>query len=60
MLEVVRIGMHSHIREITCKVAILSLFGSFAHKVVQTWSVLHETWHTTRFGIYYRVEVVII
>ena len=36
----------------------LSFFGTFAHKVAQTWFVLHETWHTTLFGIYYCVEVV--
>ena len=36
----------------------LSVFGTFAHKVDQTWFVLHETWHTTRFRIYYCVEVV--
>ena len=38
--------------------AFLSVFGTFAHKVAQTWFVLHETWHTTLFGIYYCVEVV--
>ena len=37
----------------------LSVFGTFAHKVAQTWFVLHETWHTKLFGIYYCVEVVI-
>ena len=31
---------------------------SFAHIVSQTWFVLHETWHTTLFGINYGVEVV--
>ena len=36
----------------------LSLFGTFAHKVVQTWFVLHKTWYTTVFGIYNYVEVV--
>ena len=36
----------------------LSLCGTFAHKVAQTWFVLHENWHTTLFGIYYSVEVV--
>ena len=36
----------------------LSIFGNFAHKVAQTWFVLHETWHTTLFRIYYCVEVV--
>ena len=36
----------------------LSVFGTFAHKVAQTWFVLHETWQTTLFGIYYCVEVV--
>ena len=38
--------------------AFLSVFGTFAHKVAQTWFVLHETWQTTLFGIYYCVEVV--
>ena len=38
----------------------LSVFGNFMHKVAETLFVLHETWHTTRFGIYYCVEVVII
>ena len=37
---------------------VLSVIGTFAHKVAQTWFVLHETWHTTLFGIYYFVEVV--
>ena len=36
----------------------LSIFGTFAHKVAQTFLILHETWHTTLFGIYYSVEVV--
>ena len=36
----------------------LSVFDTFAHKVAQTWFVLHETWNTTLFGIYYFVEVV--
>ena len=36
----------------------LSVFGTFADKVAQTWFVLHETKHTTLFGIYYCVEVV--
>ena len=47
--------------EITCKVSVLrflSFFGTFAHKVAQTWFVLHETLHTTIFGMYYCVEVV--
>ena len=39
---------------------VLSVFCAFAHKVAQTWFVLQETWHTTLFGIYYNVEVVII
>ena len=34
-----------------------SFFGTFAHKVAQTWFVLHETLHTTLFGIDYCVEV---
>ena len=38
--------------------AFLNLFGTFAHNVAQKWFVLHETWHTTLFGIYYSVEVV--
>ena len=36
----------------------LSVVGTFAHKVAQTWFVLKETWHTTLFGIYYCVEMV--
>ena len=47
--------------EITCLVMILwvlSFFGSLAHKVAQTWIVLHETLHTTLFCIYYFVEVI--
>ena len=37
--------------------AFLNVFGTFALKVAQTWFLLHETWHTTLFGIYYFVEV---
>ena len=37
---------------------VLSVFCTFANKVAQTWFVLHETWHTTLFGMYYCVEVV--
>ena len=37
---------------------LLTVFCTFAHIVAQTWFVLHETWHTTLFGIYYCVEVV--
>src|SRR5687768_1276115 len=33
-------------------------FGTFTHKVAQTWFVLHETWHTPLFGLYYCVEMV--
>ena len=36
----------------------LSVFGTFSHKVVQNWFVLHETWHTKLFGIYSCVEMV--
>ena len=36
----------------------LSYFSTFAHKVAQTWFILHETWHTTLFGISYCAEVV--
>ena len=38
----------------------LSGFGTIAHKVDQTWFVLHETWHTKLFFIYYCVEKLII
>ena len=37
-----------------------TFFGTFMYTVPQTWFVLHEIWHTTLFGIYYCVEVVII
>ena len=36
----------------------LSFLGTFAHNVAQTWFVLHETWQTTLFNVYYCVEVV--
>ena len=36
----------------------LSVFGVVAHKVAQTWFVLHKAWHTTLFCIYYYVELV--
>ena len=36
----------------------LNFFNTFAHKVAQTWFILHETSHTTLFGIYYCVEVI--
>ena len=58
--EVVRIENHSHMHEITSYIAILCVFATFAHKVARTWFVLHDTWHTTLFGIYYFVEVVSI
>ena len=47
--------------EITCYVAFLRfliIFGTFSLKVGKTWFVWHETWHTTRFVIYYCVEMV--
>ena len=31
----------------------LSVFGTFSHKLLQTWFLCHETWHTTLFGINY-------
>ena len=38
----------------------LNVLGTFAHKKAQTWFILHETWRTTLFGIYYCAEVVTI
>ena len=60
-VKVVRIEYHSHMLEIKRKVAILwflYFFGTFAHKVAQTWFVLHETWHLALFGIYYCIDLV--
>ena len=37
---------------------VFKLSGTLVHKVAQTFFVLHETWHTTLFGIYYCVELV--
>ena len=37
--------------------AFLSVYGTFAHKVAQTWFILHETWHRTLFCVYYCFEV---
>ena len=59
--ELVKIENHSHMLEITCKLAILCVFnsfGTFPHKVDQTWFVLHETWHGTIFSVYFDFEVV--
>ena len=36
----------------------LSVFGTLARKRAKTLFVLHEIWHTTRFGLYYFVYVV--
>ena len=33
-------------------------FGTFSHKVAQTWFILHETWQSTLFGICCCVQVV--
>ena len=55
----VRIENNIHMLDSTCQVAFLrfcKLFGTFSHKVVQTWFVCHEIWHTTLFRIYYCVE----
>ena len=38
----------------------LSVFGTFLQKVVESWFVRNETWHTTLFGISYCVEMGII
>ena len=57
----VRNEKNSMMIEITYRVAILwilSFLGTIVHKVPKTWIVLHETRHTTPFGIYYCVEVV--
>ena len=61
-VEMVRIANNSHMLGITCQVAYLQffliVFGTFSPKVVETWFVCHETWHTTLFGVYYYVEQV--
>ena len=60
-VEVVRIVNHRHTVNSTWYDSILrflSFFSTFAHKVTQIWFVLHETLHTTLFGICYCVEVV--
>ena len=31
-------------------------FDTFSHKVMQTWFVLQESWHTRVLGIYYLVQ----
>ena len=60
-VEMVRLENNSHVLKITCEVAFLMFFiffGTFSHKVVQTWFVSHEIWHTTLFRINYYVEMV--
>ena len=47
--------------EITCEFSFLRffmLFGTFSHKVVKTVFFVHETGHTTKFAIYYCVEMI--
>ena len=41
-----------------CVWRFLCVFKTFSHKVVQTWFVWKETWHTTLFGICYCIEIV--
>ena len=55
-VECIRFINHRHILNITWLVVILSFFGTFANQVAHTWFVLHETLHTTLFGIYYCVK----
>ena len=38
--------------------SFLCVSGSFKHKVVQIWFVLHETWYIPEIGIYYFGEMV--
>ena len=35
-----------------------NVFGTFSHKVVQTWFFCHKTCHTTVFCIYYCFEMI--
>ena len=51
---------NSNMLEISCKVAFLlflKCFCPFSHKLVQTWCVWLDTWHTTLFDVYYCVEM---
>ena len=59
-LELKTIAICLKLRAMLRFLGFLSIVGTFAHKVAQTWLILHETWHTTAFGIYYCVEMVII
>ena len=53
-----RIKNNSHMFEITCVFEVFfSVFSTFSNKVVQTWFIYHETWHTTLFGIPFCVEL---
>ena len=38
--------------------SFLCVSGSFKHKVVQIWFVLHESWYIPEIGIYYFGEMV--
>ena len=51
---VICLNLHAKLRIF----GFLNVFCTFSHKVVQTYFVWHETWHTTLFGIYYCVEIV--
>ena len=56
-LEFKIIVIHKKLRVKLRFYALLSVIGTFAHKVAQTMFILHETLHTILFGIYYCVEV---
>ena len=43
---------------VSCDFEGISYLGTFAHKVVKTWFVLHVIRHTTLFGIYNCAEMV--
>ena len=60
-VKMVRIENNSRMLEITCYVSFLRFFKhllTFSHKVVQTWFVFYETWHTRVIGIYFWVELI--
>ena len=57
----VRIENNSYTFEIKCEVSfsrLLKNFDTCSPNVVETWFLLHETWHTTQVFIYFCVEMI--
>ena len=60
MVSIEKIVIYMKLRAKFYFLAFICFLGTYSLKVVQNWFVWHEIWHTTLFGIYYCIEMVII